>query len=398
MARIIQIFTVLLWFGSASGQELYRRQPGVQTRWASFENPTAAKGAAAAENRTAKGRAFEPFSAGETKTLLDVNGSGVVRRMWMTLPIRDQRMLRSLRLEMFWDGARTPAVSVPLGDFFGAIHGRASRLENEFFVNPEGRSFNCYIPMPFRKAARITVTNDSDRPMDSFFYDVDFLLTSKPDPEALYFHATFSRVRWTLPGGDFEILPRVKGEGRFLGVHYGVITHESYTGWWGEGEVKMYLDGDTTLPTLAGTGTEDYIGTGWGQGLYQTRFQGCTVADAKTREYAFYRYHVADPVYFHQDLRVTMQQIGGDTKENVLKLMSRGAKLQPVSIADGPRFKKLLDQPAGHSLAGDPAPPNAWVNFYQMQDVSAVALFYLNTPVNGLPAIPPPAARTAALP
>ena len=379
-------------------QELYRKRPDANTRWATFENPSAAKGAAASENKKAKGHAFDSFKAGETKTLLNVMGSGSVRRMWVTLPERDPAMLRSLRLEMFWDGAKTPAVSVPFGDFFGAMHGRAARLENELFVNPEGRSFNCYIPMPFRRGARITLTNESGRDLDSLFYDVDVLLTDRPDPEALYFHAVFRRQRWTEPGRDFEILPRVRGEGRYLGVHYGVITAPEITGWWGEGEVKMYLDGDESLPTIAGTGTEDYIGTGWGQGLFQSRYQGCTVADEKARQYAFYRYHIPDPVYFHKDARVTIQQMGGDTKANVLKMLERGVDVRPVSIAYQDKFERLLDLPRDFDLAKSPAPDDAWVNIYQRQDVSAVALFYLDSPENSLPAMPSAEARRAALP
>jgi hypothetical protein len=383
---------------SAGAQELYQKRPGANTRWATFENPTAGKGTAASDNKTAKGHAFEPFAAGETKTLLSVTGSGSVRRIWITLPDRDPKTLRSTRLDMFWDGAKSPAVSVPLGDFFGAIHGRAARLENELFVNPEGRSLNSYIPMPFRRSARITLTNESGRNIDALFYDVDVLMTEKPDPDALYFHAIFRRERWTELGRDFEILPLVRGEGRFLGVHFGVTTSPEITGWWGEGEVKMYIDGDSHLPTIAGTGTEDYIGTGWGQGLYQSRFQGCTVADKEARQYAFYRYHIPDPVYFHKDIRVTIQQIGGDTKANVLQMLRQGVNIRPVSVANKASFQKLLDLPAGYDLNHDPAPDDAWVNMFQRQDVSAVALFYLDSPENGLPPIPSVQMRTEGLP
>ena len=266
------------------------------------------------------------------------------------------------------------------------------------YANPEGRSFNCYIPMPFRRAARITLTNESGHDIDSLFYDVDVLMTTRPDLDALYFHAIFRRERWTEPGRDFEILPRVLGEGRFLGVHFGVITAPDITGWWGEGEVKMYVDGDQTLPTIAGTGTEDYIGTGWGQGLFQNRFAGCTVADEKSRHYAFYRYHIPDPVYFHRDLRVTIQQMGGDTKINVLKMLQRGVNIRPVSIAEKSRFERLLDLPPAYDLAKDPAPDGAWVNMYQRQDVCAVALFYLDSPQNALPHLPSAERRREALP
>lgn len=387
----------LLTLSLAPAQELYRRNPTANTRWATFENPTAGKGIAARENKTAKGHAFDPFPNGATKTLLQVAGSGSVRRIWITIPTRDPLTLRSLRLEMFWDAAAKPAVSVPLGDFFGAIHGRASRLENELFSNPEGRSFNCYIPMPFRRGARITLTNESGHDIDNLFYDVDVLMTDRPDPEALYFHAIFRRERWTEPAHDFEILPRVSGEGRFLGVHFGVITAPDITGWWGEGEVKMFVDGDTTSPTIAGTGTEDYIGTGWGQGLFQNRFQGCTIADEKTRQYAFYRYHIPDPVYFHKDLRVTIQQMGGDEKAKVVSMLQKGVDVRPVSISDKARFVPLLDLPPGFDLAKDPSPDNSWVNIYQRQDVSAVALFYLDSPQNGLPAMPSRERRIEAL-
>jgi Protein of unknown function (DUF2961) len=382
----------------AGAQELYQKRPDADTRWATFENPTAGKGRAAADNKTAKGHAFESFAAGETKTLLNVTGSGSVRRIWITLPDRDPKMLRSIRLDMFWDDAKSPAVSVPLGDFFGAIHGRAAKLENELFVNPEGRSLNCYIPMPFRRSARITLTNESDRNVDALFYDVDVLMTANPDPNALYFHATFRRTRWTEPGRDFEILPLVHGEGRFLGVHVGVITAPEITGWFGEGEVKMYVDGDDRLPTIAGTGTEDYIGTGWGLDLFQARFQGCTVADKDTREYAFYRYHIPDPIYFHKDLRVTIQQMGGDTKANVLKMLQQGADVRPISVASKAGFEKLLDGPAKYDLSKDSTPNDAWVNILERQDVSAVAFFFLDSPENGLPPIPSVQARTEALP
>ena len=394
----IRLSVVAFFALASSAQELYRKRPDAETRWATFENPSAAKGAAARENKTAKGHAFDPFRNNETKTLLHTTGSGTVRRIWLTLPDRDPQTLRSIRLDMFWDNSKQAAVSVPLGDFFGAIHGRTTRLENELFANPEGRSFNCYIPMPFRRAARITLTNESGHDIDSLFYDVDVLMTAQPDLDALYFHAIFRRERWTEPGRDFEILPRVQGAGRFLGVHFGVITSPDITGWWGEGEVKMFVDGDAALPTIAGTGTEDYIGTGWGQGLFQNRFAGCTVADEKSRQYAFYRYHIPDPVYFHRDLRVTIQQMGGDTKINVLKMLQRGVNIRPVSIAEKSRFVRLLDLPSGYDLGKDPAPDGAWVNMYQRQDVSAVALFYLDSPQNALPQLPAAERRREALP
>ena len=127
----IRLVVVAFFTLASSAQELYRKRPDAETRWATFENPSAAKGAAARENKTAQGHAFDPFRNNEIKTLLNVTGSGTVRRIWLTLPDRVPLTLRSIRLDMFWDNSKQPAVSVPLGDFFGAIHGRATRLENE---------------------------------------------------------------------------------------------------------------------------------------------------------------------------------------------------------------------------------------------------------------------------
>jgi hypothetical protein len=379
----------------AAGADLAKRRPDADTRWASFENPAAAKGQGAKENNGGKGHAFDSIHSGETKTLLNVKGSGEIRRIWLTIRERDPEMLRALRLEMFWDGASTPAVSVPLGDFMGAMLGRPVAFENELFANPEGRSFNCYIPMPFRKGARVTLSNDSIRDLPYLFYDIDFLLTARPDPDSLYFHAIFRRDRATTLSRDFDILPHVTGEGRFLGAHFGVIVHPDNTGWWGEGEVKMYVDGDQEHPTIAGTGTEDYIGTGWGQGTYHNRYQGALVGDKATGQYTFYRYHVPDPVYFHRDLRVTIQTMGGDTKDHITEVMKKGVPVTPVSVDNNGKFSKLLDPPQLLETTG--APDTAWVNVYRRDDWSAVAFFYLDSPTNGLAAIPAVADRTAGL-
>jgi hypothetical protein len=142
------------------------------------------------------------------------------------------------------------------------------------------------------------------------WYDINYTEVKRQPTDAMYFHATWQREPRTELGKDFEILPRVRGKGRYLGANLGVIGGPEYRGtWFGEGEVKVYLDGDTTLPTLVGTGTEDYIGTGWGQGEYRGRIHGSTVSDSTNDLYAFYRYHLDDPVYFHEDCRVTIQQM-----------------------------------------------------------------------------------------
>jgi hypothetical protein len=362
-----------------------------ETRWISFENPKGEKGAGGMANKGAKGAAFKPLPAGETLVLLDYEGSGTVRRIWMTLRPNDPVMLRSLVLRCYWDGAETPAVEVPLGDFFGAIHGEMKRFSSALLQNPEGRSFNSYITMPFRTHGRITVTNDADRDLEQLFYEMD-LTVNEPQPDnMLYLHAHWRRDPLTKLGEDFEILPRIEGKGRFLGTHIGILGHPDNKGWWGEGEVKVYLDGDTEWPTLVGTGTEDYVGTAYGQGEYFSRFQGSLTVEENPAKYAFYRHHVPDPVYFHQDIRVTIQQMGGAGKRTVEQLLEQGVEIQPISVHGEDEIHLLLEE--GKTL-DDPSLPDGWTNMYRRDDVSAVAMFYLDKAESGLPRIQPVGVRT----
>lgn len=381
----------VLWLGAdGRGGEApwYRFQPDEHSRWSSPENPNGRQGAGAKENHGAKGRAFVPLKAGEAHTLLEVSGAGVITRIWMTVMDRSPEMLRSLKVEMFWDGAKTPAVAAPLGDFFGVGLGRTAKFHNAFFASPEGRSFTCLIPMPYRTGARIRITNESGKDLSHLFYDVDFLETPRRDEADLYFHAHWRRERATELGKDFEILPRVEGRGRYLGANIGVNANARYEDtWWGEGEVKVYLNNDDKHPTLAGTGTEDYIGTGWGQGEFATPFSGSLVADEKEKQWAFYRFHVPDPVWFETGCRVTLQQIGGAMKEKVAKLQRAGVPLIPVTIDVVGELRHLHDPGKITDLATADL-PDGWINFYRSDDVSAVAYFYLDRPENGLPALP----------
>lgn len=298
---------------------------------------------------------------------------------------------------MYWDGATTPAVSVPLGDFFGLAHGRKVAFENALFSDPEGRSFTSYIPMPYRKGARIVLVNESEK-MVNLFYDINFQQVSSHGSDVLYFHAYWNRIERTELAKDFVILPAVKGKGKFLGTNMGVITDPLYEkSWWGEGEVKIYLDGDNDLPTLNGSGTEDYIGTGWGQGMFIHRYQGCIVADEASRQWAFYRYHIPDPVYFNTNCKVTIQMMGGEMTDNVRRYVKNGAKLIPVTVAREKDLVKLFElNPVPQLSASDF--PQGWTNFYRSDDVCATAYFYLDAPTNGLPAIQPASVRIKALP
>ncbi|WP_153798562.1 glycoside hydrolase family 172 protein [Foetidibacter luteolus] len=382
---------LLLLLGFAcqlKAQQLYTMPDNAQSSISSFENINGLKGQGGKTNKTAKGNAFEPLKAGETKTLLDVKGAGIVQRMWFTVNDRSPAMLRSLRLRMFWDGHTKPAVDVPFGDFFAVGLGKTAVFQSALFTNPEGRSFNCYIPMPFKTAARIIITNESSTDLPLLFFDIDFL-KKQPPANSLYFHAAWHREITSDPVNDFELLPLVKGRGRFLGVNVGVNADTTYgTTWWGEGEVKMFIDGDSKLPTINGTGTEDYIGTGWGQGAYNHLYQGCTVADEKTKQYCFYRFHVPDEIYFETDFKATIQKIGGGDYGQVKELQQKGVKLIPVSVATDTGFVRLFEVNPPLSLQ-DSNFPKGWVNFYRIDDYSATAYFYLDKPVSNLPPLSP---------
>lgn len=372
------------------GQPLYRYRDS-EPRWFSFENIRGAKGAGGQENKGAKGHAFDTIPAGGSIVLADMQGTGTLRRMWITIDDRTPEMRRALRIDIYWDGARTPAVSAPLGDFFAMGIGKMVPMDNALFASAEGRSFVSYVPMPFRKSARVVVTNTGTKQLKNIFYDVDFTKETKQPDDALYFHAWWHRDPHTTLGQPFEILPHIAGRGRFLGTSVSLVTNPAYgKSWWGEGEVKMYLDGDRALPTLVSSGTEDYLGTGWGQGAFTNRYQGAPIADEATRQWTFYRWHVPDPIFFVRDIRVVLPQIGGAARGGFLKMQAEGAKMQPISIDPGGRaaFRKLFEMPDAKPIA-DPSTPDGWVNFYRSDDVAAVAYFYLDSPERILPAVRP---------
>jgi hypothetical protein len=257
-------------------------------------------------------------AAGKTFTLAEINEPGAIQHIWMT-PTGNWRF--SI-LRMYWDGETTPSVEVPVGDFFGAGWGTYAQLSSlAVCINP-GSAFNCYWEMPFRKSARITLENIGNDPM-TVYYQIDYTLTTVP-ADAAYFHAQFRRVN-PLPKKEvFTILDGVKGRGHYVGTY--MAWGSNKPGWWGEGEIKFFLDGDGAFPTICGTGTEDYFCGSYNfenrttkqyqefntpyagmhqvirpDGLYQSQ-----------QRFGLYRWHIMDPIRFEQDLRVTIQAIGWD--------------------------------------------------------------------------------------
>ena len=228
---------------------------------------------------------------------------------------------RNCILRIYWDGSDVPSVECPVGDFFCMGWGRYAQLSSlAVCVNP-GSGFNCYWPMPFRRECLITMENIDEKPM-TIYYQINYELGKQPDDMA-YFHARFGRVNPLPYKQDYVILDGVKGRGQYVGTYlaWGVNN----TGWWGEGEIKFFMDGDTQYPTICGTGTEDYIGGSYnfedpiGHATYRTfttPYSGLHQVIEPDRLYSsqmrfgMYRWHITDPVRFETDLRVTIQALG----------------------------------------------------------------------------------------
>lgn len=303
-----------------------------RTRSISPENFSGGKGmgAMATEGSGAKaarelGRGWKispsvEIAPGAVFTMAEIAGAGAIQHLWMTAVGGPWRFMI---LRIYWDGQEQPSVECPLGDFFAYGWGKREVFKpvvsQAVCVNP-GCAFNCYWPMPFRKKCRITLENLYVNPV-TLYYQVDYALGEVPE-DAAYFHAQFRRTN-PLPSRQVHtVLDQVRGRGQYVGTHlaWGVNNN----GWWGEGEIKFYLDGDQEFPTICGTGTEDYICGSYNFENPQTRQyeEFCTPYAGLSQvirpdglyqsqqRFGMYRWHLADPIRFEQDIRVTIQALG----------------------------------------------------------------------------------------
>ena len=291
-----------------------------KTRSISAENPEGKVGAGAQEvpdekNAGAwlgKGWKVRPCITlpKESNTVLaDIKGPGTIRHIWITV---DPKAYRDCILRMYWDGEKTPSIEVPLGDFFANGHALRANIDSiPIAVNPSG-GFNSYWPMPFRKSARIEVENQRWEEIAGFFYQVTYELDEVPD-DAAYFHAQWRRAVTPIDKPEHTILAGVKGKGHYVGTY--LAWTQLANGWWGEGEIKFFLDGDKKdAPTICGTGTEDYFGGAWCFGdTYSTAFLGYPLwrkEPGEVPKHGLYRWHMLDPIRFEKNLDVTMQALG----------------------------------------------------------------------------------------
>ena len=249
----------------------------------------------------------------KTTTIMDVEGPGTIQHIWITVA---EEYYRDLIIRIFWDGETEPSVEVPIGDFFcNGFRKRVDITALPINVNPSG-GFNCYFPMPFRTSAKITIENRNPEDIRGFFYSVTYALGIVDDDEA-YFHAQFRRSNPLPYMDDHTIVDGITGKGQFVGTY--ICWQQNVSGWWGEGEIKFFMDGDEEFPTLCGTGTEDYFGGAWGFcGTYSAPFLGyplgvSTAVDSERKpgtRHGLYRFHIMDPIRFSADMRVTIQALG----------------------------------------------------------------------------------------
>ncbi len=314
--------------------EIYRLNLGLgslpllsdaETRSISAENPTGAKAGGAkavpdaqnAGSMLGQGWKIRPCITLEpetTTTLADIEGPGIIQHIWITV---DPRAYRDTILRFFWDDEETPSIEVPLGDFFCNGHALRYNVNSlPMAVNPSG-GFNSYWPMPFRTHARITIESQHKDAIGGFFYQITYALTAVPD-NAAYFHAQWRHSLTTRAYPEHVILDGVQGQGHYVGTF--LAWTQLSNGWWGEGEIKFYMDGDAAdggaeFPTICGTGTEDYFCGAWGFNgeTYSTPFLGYPLYRKEPGEvprHGLYRWHVFDPIRFKRDLKVTIQALG----------------------------------------------------------------------------------------
>jgi hypothetical protein len=292
--------------------------PDLDGRAVTFENPTGARGGGGMAAHGRKGAPSRLIAPGESLTLADLDGPGTVRHMWMTVMPMPPEALRAVWMEVYYEGNASPSVSAPVADFFGVPLGRPVAFDSAFLSCHEGRGFNSYLPMPFRGNVRIELTNSSARPV-MLYFQIDYTLETHMDEAVSYLHASFRRENPTQLRRDFTIAHGFEGPGRFLGCNVGIRVVDEGD-WYGEGELKIYRDGDGQWPTICGTGLEDYVGSAWGMGQHAGWYAGAHLVVAPPRDdggvsdnpafVGFYRWHLADPVMFSETLTVTIQQIG----------------------------------------------------------------------------------------
>lgn len=251
------------------------------------------------------------IEVGQTLELGRIEGAGQIEHMWFTIASPSPDHLRELVLRIYWDGAKRPAVECPLGDFYGLGFGRYVEYKSAPIAIGAVKALNCYWPMPFAKEARVTMTNEGKRAVDSCYFNIDYRLMDRPRGQMRYFHTQYHQAFPTPKGKDYVLLDTT-GRGHYVGCFLSVMANSD--GWWGEGNDKFYVDG-ATRPTIEGTGSEDYFCGAWDfQHAFSNPYNGVPYYDNASKGgekrgilNTCYRWHLLDPVPFTKSLRLALE-------------------------------------------------------------------------------------------
>jgi hypothetical protein len=290
-----------------------------ETRSICAENPDGSRGGGARETKTEDTAARElgagwkvrpciTLPAGERVNLAEIDGPGTIQHIWITV---DPKAYRSCILRFYWAESDQPAVEVPLGDFFANGHGIVTAINSLPISVNSSNGLNSYWQMPFTKKCRVEIENQYWENIDGFFYQITYRL-GDVGKNPMLFYAQWRRATTTRENPDYTIVDGLNGRGVYVGTY--LAWTQLSDGWWGEGEIKFYIDGDERYPTICGTGTEDYVGGAWcfSSGTYSTPFLGYPLhnTEGDVPKHGLYRWHIMDPIHFAKALRVTIQALG----------------------------------------------------------------------------------------
>lgn len=354
---------------------VYRLAGGIRSACSNIHNVKGQAGRAGLDERVPR------LQPGERAVVADLEGPALITRLWLTFDWPDRfrypgQMMRnrSVGLEIAWDDAKTPAVAAPVGDFFCHPLGYDVPFENAWFADPVGRSSLCYLPMPFRRRATVTIVNDFDRPV-TVFHDIRFLTGIEPGPDDGYLHACFRRTLPERPGARHDILPTVRGRGRYLGTHLGLVTDRLNPLEWHRAIPEFFVDGHGAHPSMMGPSLDDYGGSAWlYEACYMHRDSGLLLSRSFAEgggHYGFYFYHRRDPLYFESSCAASIcPAVPTSAAELLPRLRETPALAGRVSM---PHSMAELERAArdGRDLRFSAG---------RLDDLSTVALFYLDRP------------------
>ena len=307
-------------------------------------------------DRTGGNRDFWPIAPGQTKDVFQSDGPGIITHIWFTINAKSEHHLKELVMRIYWDGNAKPSVEVPIGDFFGLNLGEYFLYQSAFLNCSSVKALNSYFAMPFRRSARITITNEGQQPVGSFYSNIDYQLVPSLPADALYFHAQYRQAApvhaaspatdTNLDGRDNYVFFECRGKGQAMGITLGVIQNSDH--WFGEGDEMIFIDEDSK-PTINGTGTEDYFCGAWdfggGKFPFANLYNGApyiVLPELTNGRYCLYRWHADNPIAFQQSLKFTIEH--GHANDRSDNYYSVGYWYQSEPFTDFPALPAVAER------------------------------------------------------